>query len=600
MQHLMNHSDDNSAKWADVIASLTDKADGYDRELMELAQERQGLVLDAEMGAAGAVKRLKRVDEEIAQRSRDAAVKRKAIQQAQIRLEAARAAEAAAAEQLRRSQMASRSEEVLTHARAYSESLRQAVEAGLACRAVLREMTEKGGVGFLVMEYLEGETLAARVDRGPMPAAEAVRCGIEIAGALDAAHRRGVMHRDLKPGNIILTRAGAKLLDFGLAKMQAVAATPEHTMTMAITAQGTIAGTFQYMSPEQLEGREADARSDIFAFGATLYEALTGKRAFQGASHASLIAAIMSADPEPVSNVQPMAPSAIDRVVGRCLGKDPDERWQTARDLRQELVWIQEGGSQAGVRAAALAARKPRVGLAWVAAGVLALAAAVLAIMLVRQEKPALRPVRLAVNTPEGNVLALLARPAISPDGEKILFAATNGTETRLYLYSLTTGDTQPVNGVSAINGYWSFDSRSLLVAQGTSLARVSLGGAVQPLPVQPLPLPFNLTGYSSWGSAGIITSTGGDLQWFQPDGSGAKVLRTPRPEGAAAITFPTLIPGGRWLMYNVVETFGAVASPTSIHLVSMDGKASARCSQPIRRRSTPSRDTLCTFAATL
>jgi len=195
---------------------------------------------------------------------------------------------------------------------------------------VLHDIGEEGGVGFLVMEYLDGESLAARLERGPLPVADALRYAIEIAGALDAAHRRGVVHRDLKPGNIVLTKTGAKLLDFGLAKVKAAAAAAEHTVTMAMTTEGSIVGTFQYMSPEQLEGREADARSDIFAFGATLYEMLTGRRAFQGASHASLIAAIMRAEPAPISSVQALTPPALDRVVRRCLGKDPDERWQTA------------------------------------------------------------------------------------------------------------------------------------------------------------------------------------------------------------------------------------------------------------------------------
>jgi Tol biopolymer transport system component len=442
---------------------------------------------------------------------------------------------------------------------------------------VLHDIGEEGGVGFLVLEYLEGETLAERIARGPLPVAEALRFAIEIAGALDAAHRRGVVHRDLKPGNIMLTRTGGKLLDFGLAKMQPLAAGAEHTVTMAITAQGSIVGTFQYMSPEQLEGRDADARSDIFAFGATLYEALTGKRAFQGTSHASLIMAIMSAEPAPVSTLQPMAPSSLDRVVRRCLAKDPDERWQTARDLRHELVWIQEGGSQSVTAAAAAGSRKSRAGLAWGVAGVFALAVLVLGALLIRQEKPVPRPLRLSVSAPEGSVLAAGGRPSISPDGEKLLFAASAGDRVQLYLYNLITGDMQPVAGLEgSIFAYWSFDSRSFLVPRGNSLARVNLSGG----PVQTLPFSLTVgsenvlgnTGYASWGPEGIAIAAGGDLEWFTPEGGGLRLLRAPR-SGEAALNYPTLLPGSRWLTYNVIDTFSAISAPASIHLLTLDGK---------------------------
>jgi len=438
---------------------------------------------------------------------------------------------------------------------------------------VLHDVGEAGGIGFLVMEYLEGDSLAARLERGPMPVADALRCAIEIAGALDAAHRRGIVHRDLKPGNIMLTKTGAKLLDFGLAKRHALAAAAEHTVTMAITAQGSIAGTFQYMSPEQLEGREADARSDIFAFGATVYEALTGRRAFQGASHASLITAIMSSEPAPVSSLQPLAPSMLDRLVRRCLAKDPDDRWQTACDLRQELVWIQESGSQTG--APAVAGRKPRSGVAWAGAGVLA-ALVLLAGYLLRREEPVPRPLRLVLNTPEGTTLAAAVRPAISPDGEKILFAATSANQPRLYLYNLTTGETQALAG-EALNAFWSFDSRSFLMARGNAFVRMNLGGGSP----QPVPIPSyggggnlsSLAAYCSWGPAGIVASLGGALHLFQADGTAGRALRTPPANEAGGLSYPTLIPGKRrWVMYNSNLAIGAIASPASVHLLAADG----------------------------
>jgi len=208
------------------------------------------------------------------------------------------------------------------------------------------------------MEYLEGETLAARIERSAMPVPEALRCGIEIAGALDAAHRHGVVHRDLKPGNVMLAgtkgSSTVKLLDFGLAKISSTAwsaaapgsltSMPTVTVAQDLTVEGTIVGTIQYMSPEQLEGAEADARSDIFVFGCVLYEMIAGEKAFQGKSKATLISAILRAEPVPISSIQPLAPSTLERVIRRCLAKDPDDRWQSARDLPQELVWIQEEG----------------------------------------------------------------------------------------------------------------------------------------------------------------------------------------------------------------------------------------------------------------
>jgi serine/threonine protein kinase len=209
----------------------------------------------------------------------------------------------------------------------------------------LFDIGREDSLEFLVMEYLEGESLESRLRRGALPIEEALRIAIQISSALDAAHRKGVVHRDLKPGNVMLTLSGAKLLDFGLAKMagplvpyEANATGP--TALPPITAQGTILGTFQYMSPERLEGKETDPRSDIFAFGVILYEMITGRTCFEGSSHASLIVAVMSATPPRVSTIQPMASPALDRVVRRCLAKSPDDRWQSAGDLLSELEWI--------------------------------------------------------------------------------------------------------------------------------------------------------------------------------------------------------------------------------------------------------------------
>src|SRR5258705_9738751 len=212
----------------------------------------------------------------------------------------------------------------------------------------LFDIGQQNGIDYLVMEYLEGETLAQRLLKGPLPLEQVLRYAIEIADALDKAHRKGVTHRDLKPGNIMLTKTGTKLLDFGLAKLKQEAAPANAqlselpTANDPLTAQGTIVGTLQYMAPEQLEGKEVDARTDIFAFGAVVYEMATGKRAFEGKSQASLIAALLAREPPAMSSLQPMTPPALDRVVRRCLAKEPEKRWQTASDLCEELKWIAE------------------------------------------------------------------------------------------------------------------------------------------------------------------------------------------------------------------------------------------------------------------
>src|SRR5918994_5343192 len=214
------------------------------------------------------------------------------------------------------------------------------------------------GDDFLVMELLEGETLADRLERGPLSLSEVLKYGAQIAEALDRAHRGGVVHRDLKPGNVMITRAGAKLLDFGLAKVTELEAFDDVTVQKPLTQQGTILGTFQYMAPEQLEAAEADARTDIFALGALLYEMSTGQRAFIATSKASLIAAIVKDQSRPMSEIQPLTPPAFEHIVTTCLAKDPEDRWQSARDVSQELRWIAEGGSQVGVAAPVIPTRR--------------------------------------------------------------------------------------------------------------------------------------------------------------------------------------------------------------------------------------------------
>ena len=221
----------------------------------------------------------------------------------------------------------------------------------------LHDIGSQDGIDFLVMEYLEGDTLAQRLTKGQLPTAQVLKIAAEIADALDKAHRQGITHRDLKPGNIMLTKSGAKLLDFGLAKLRQPGTVGSDGFSAAVTqsepltGRGTILGTLQYMAPEQLEGKEADHRTDIFAFGAVVYEIATGQRAFAGDSQASLISAIMSGDPQPMSTLQAMTPPALDYVVKTCLAKAPDERWQSAGDVGRQVRGIIEGGSQPGIAA---------------------------------------------------------------------------------------------------------------------------------------------------------------------------------------------------------------------------------------------------------
>src|SRR5215468_281750 len=242
---------------------------------------------------------------------------------------------------------------------------------------VLHDIGHQDGMDYLVMECVEGETLEKRLEKGPLPLEQVVKIGAEVADALDKAHRSGVVHRDLKPGNIMLTSTGAKLLDFGLAKpvTLAVAATvTASAKDSPVTEEGTIVGTFQYMSPEQVGGREVDGRSDIFSLGAVLYEMVTGKKAFEGKSQLSVASAILEKEPEPISAIKPMTPAVLDHAVKKCLAKAPDERWQSASDLASELKWVTESSSQAVGIARQRAKANSREKTSWLVSAALAIA----------------------------------------------------------------------------------------------------------------------------------------------------------------------------------------------------------------------------------
>jgi Tol biopolymer transport system component len=353
----------------------------------------------------------------------------------------------------------------------------------------LYDVGNQSGTEYLVMELLEGETLADRLGKGSLPLSQTLKFGVEIADALDKAHRQGIVHRDLKPGNVMLTKTGVKLLDFGLAK--AVAPPPQSGATSLptvmgskdenLTQEGTILGTFQYMAPEQLEGKEADGRTDIFAFGCVLYEMATGRKAFTGASQASLISSIMKEEPAAISAVQPTSPPAFDRVIRKALAKDPEDRWQSAGDLGSELKWIAEGGSASGIAAPAGPARRRRLAwLPWAAA--LLLAAAGFAAGLRAQRAPVVSVTRSSIDLPPEMDLDRWTSPAISPDGSTLVFAATGADRKRqLWVRRLDGFAVQPLAGTDdAMGPFWSPDGHSIGFFAGRKLKRVpAAGGAV-------------------------------------------------------------------------------------------------------------------------
>jgi Tol biopolymer transport system component len=436
-------------------------------------------------------------------------------------------------------------------------------------------------IRFLVMQYLDGETLADRLKKGALPLNQALRFAIEIADALDKAHRVGIVHRDLKPGNIMLTKAGTKLLDFGLAKTVTPAGggaglSMLPTTPPGLTAQGTIIGTFQYMAPEQLEGEEADARTDIFAFGAVVYEMVTGKKAFEGKSPASLITAIMGSEPPPMANLQPVTPSLLDHMVRRCLAKDRDDRWQSASDVMRELRWLTEAGSSVSVPAGAVAVhaqRSPKVGYGWIVAAILLLTSLGLgAAMYLRRTPVDQKVYRSTILTSTGLTGPAFARLSLSPDGRRLAYVAPDaGGRVLLWVRQLDGLTAQPLAGTDdATAPFWSPDSRFIGFIAGGKLKKIEAsGGPALTLCDAPAPL----TG--TWNQDDVILfPSGGALNRVPASGG------TPTPAtaldtkaGEARHVSAWFLPDGRHFLFTAQGSANAVG----VYVGSLDSAARTR-----------------------
>jgi serine/threonine protein kinase/Tol biopolymer transport system component len=415
----------------------------------------------------------------------------------------------------------------------------------------LYDVGEQVGTAYLVMQYLEGETLE-----------QALKTAIEIGSALDKAHRAGIVHRDLKPGNIMLTKAGAKLLDFGLAKSSApvvAGAGPSilPTTPLNLTAQGTILGTFQYMAPEQIEGQEADARTDIFAFGAVVYEALTGKKAFEGKSQASLIGAILKDTPPAVSTAAPLAPPLLDHIVHTCLAKDPDARWQTVRDVQRQLEWTASDGAVPPPQLARRTSARITAGLALAAFALVAVGVGLATLArgrIVETPVPALKlsllPPAAATFTPFGAV----GTPhfALSPDGRRIAFVVSRpGRPPSLWTRSLDSSAAQELPGTDdASSPFWSPDGGSLGFFARGKLKRIGLGDG-RPEDVANVPDGQD-GGGGAWSSTGVILfgHRSGPLSRIRASGGPVEAATSASKQMLVVHRWPQFLPDGRHFLY--------------------------------------------------
>jgi len=445
---------------------------------------------------------------------------------------------------------------------------------------VLYDVGHQDGADYLVMECVEGETLAKRLEKGPLPLEQVLKYGAQIADALDKAHRAGIVHRDLKPGNIMLTASGAKLLDFGLAKPAAplvsgatlTAAVP----TTPVTQEGTIVGTFQYMSPEQIEGKEVDGRSDIFSLGAVLYEMLTGQRAFDGKSQLSVASAILEKEPEPISRIKPLTPLPLDHAIKKCLAKGTDERWQSASDLASELTWAGETSLQAGTTTLARKLKTSREQVGWSLALIASLTTAVFAFAYFRKTPTEGHVVRSLIPPPEGGAFVFdgpVGGDFLSPDGSSVAFIARVEGVTRLWVRPLDSFAARALAGTEDVSfAFWSPDSRNLgFFAQG-KLKRIAVAGGT---PQTLCEADSNRGG--SWGRKDVIifARVDGEIQRIPSSGGVPQrvtTLDTGRHEGTHR--WPYFLPDGNHFLF-MAAVLGPVSEDNVFDVGSLDSKES-------------------------
>jgi eukaryotic-like serine/threonine-protein kinase len=457
----------------------------------------------------------------------------------------------------------------------------------------LYDIGSQNGTDYLVMEFLEGETLADRLHRGAMPLNEVLRVGIAISEALTAAHRQGVVHRDLKPGNIMLTKGGAKLMDFGLAKplgMQAAGASsagpPSFTATATLsrpsplsplTTAGNIVGTVQYMSPEQIEGKEADARSDIFALGAVLYEMACGRRPFEGKSQISLASSILEKDPEPISSINPQIPIAFEHVLTTCLQKNPDDRFQSAHDAKLQLQWIAAEKSSPKTSPLPPTTARDKERLAWTAAVLGAIVAGAIIGFFLFHPRQSARTMRTVINPPLKYGLNLMGDfagpPVLSPDGSSLAFTAIEPQgKTTLWVRPMDSLDARMLPGTEgAIFPFWSPDGSALGFFADTKLKTIDINNSTAQVLAD---APFGRGG--AWGPDGVIVYSGNTqapLMRVSANG-GTPIPVTQLDSGQhTSHRWPFFLPDGKHFLYLAIHHDPSKSANDTLYFASLDGR---------------------------